>query len=85
MLVEVADSTLDSDRIDKGRIYARAGIVCYWIVNLVNQQIEVYSSPSGPTSVPTFAQLSDYRIGGRVPLQLDGKTVAALAVQDVLP
>src|SRR5436190_6205665 len=28
LLIEVADSTLAGDRLDKGRIYARAGIAC---------------------------------------------------------
>ncbi len=43
LVIEVSDSTLDGDRIDKGRLYAEAGIVCYWIVNLVDRQIEIYS------------------------------------------
>jgi Uma2 family endonuclease len=34
LVVEVSDSTLPGDRDDKGRIYARAGIPCYWIVNV---------------------------------------------------
>src|SRR5438128_1194075 len=33
LVIEVADSTLPGDRDDKGRIYARAGIPTYWIVN----------------------------------------------------
>lgn len=41
--VEVADSSLDSDRADKGRIYARDGIVEYWIVNIPDRQVEVYT------------------------------------------
>jgi hypothetical protein len=34
LIVEVADSTLATDRTDKGRLYARAGVVIYWVVNL---------------------------------------------------
>ena len=45
--IEVADSLLAGDRADKCRIYGRAGVPWYWIVNLVDMQIEVYSSPSG--------------------------------------
>src|SRR5437764_11230931 len=47
LVVEVSDSTLPGDRDDKGRIYARAGLQCYWIVNLNDRQIEVYTAPSG--------------------------------------
>jgi Uma2 family endonuclease len=85
LLIEVSDSTLDGDRADKGRIYARARIPFYWIINLVDRQVEVYSDPSGPTAVPAFAKRTDYRIGDNVPLQLDGTTVATLPVQDLLP
>ena len=85
LIVEVADSTLDADRIDKCRIYGRAGIVCYWIVNLKDRQIEVYTVPSGPTASPGYGQRTDYRLGDQVPLLLDGSTVALLVVQDLLP
>jgi Uma2 family endonuclease len=85
LIAEVADSTLDADRIDKCRIYGRAGIVCYWIVNLVDRQIEVYTAPTGPTPSPGYGQRTDYRVGDQVPLVLDGTTAAMLAVRDLLP
>src|SRR5262245_28451011 len=40
LVIEVADSSLPSDRSDKARIYARAGIAVYWIVNVSDRQIE---------------------------------------------
>jgi Uma2 family endonuclease len=76
---------LPGDRDDKGRIYARAGLPQYWIVNLVNRQIEAYGAPSGPTAGPAYGQRVDYRPGDQVPLVLDGMTVAQIAVQDLLP
>jgi Uma2 family endonuclease len=53
LVVEVSDSTLNHDRHVKGPMYAAAGILDYWIVNLVDGQIEVYRDPSpdGYTSV----------------------------------
>src|SRR6266496_1478704 len=54
LVIEVADSSLLRDQRDKTRIYARAGIPLYWIVNLVDQRIEVYGQPSGPTPVPAY-------------------------------
>jgi Uma2 family endonuclease len=45
LVVEVADSTLERDRSLKQQIYARAGISTYWIVNLVNFQLEIYTQP----------------------------------------
>jgi Uma2 family endonuclease len=85
LVVEVSDSTLPGDRDDKGRIYARAGIDCYWIVNLNDRQVEVYTSPSGPVPDPKFAQRVDHRAGDSVSLFLAGTTLVQVAVQDLLP
>jgi len=85
LVIEVSDSTLDGDRIDKGRLYAEAGIVCYWIVNLADRQIEVYTLPAGATATPSFAQRRDYSLGADVPFALDGVVVANIPVRDLLP
>lgn len=85
LVIEVSDSTLLGDRADKGRIYARAGIACYWIINLPDRQVEVYTAPSGPTAAPAYAQRQDHRIGDAVTLDLDGQPVAAISVQTLLP
>jgi Uma2 family endonuclease len=85
LAIEVADSTLDSDRIDKGRIYAEAGIAYYWIVNLVDRQIEVYSLPGAAAATPSYGQRQDYRIGGDVPLLLDAAVVVSIPVRELLP
>ena len=73
------------DRADKGRIYARAGVPIYWIVNLIDRQIEVYEQPSGPTTAPAYAKATTYRVGDSIALVLDGASIATFAVQDLLP
>jgi Uma2 family endonuclease len=85
VLAEVADSSLEFDRTTRGRIYARAAIVCYWIINLIDNQIEVYTSPSGSSQNPTYDHRTDYRSGDQVPLILDGGIVASIPVDDILP
>lgn len=85
LIIEVADSSLLRDQRDKARIYARGGIGCYWIVNLVDHRIEVYSQPSGPAAVPDYGSSCAYSRGDDVPLMLDGHTVAAVHVDDILP
>ncbi len=45
LLVEVAFSSLPQDRLTKSAIYARAGVPCYWIVNLRDLCVEVYRKP----------------------------------------
>jgi Uma2 family endonuclease len=47
LLVEVSDTSLAVDRGEKLEIYAEAGISEYWIVNLIDEQIEVYRDPQG--------------------------------------
>jgi Uma2 family endonuclease len=82
---EVADVSLDRDRGIKKRIYARAGIAVYWIVNLVDSIIEVYTLPSGPTEIPDYGNRQDFGIADAVPVILDGVEVGRIAVKDVLP
>ena len=45
VVVEVADTSLAYDRSEKSRIYAHAGFGEYWILNLVDQQLEVRQKP----------------------------------------
>lgn len=84
LIAEVADSSLQLDRSWKKRIYARAGIPAYWIVNLVDRQLEVFARPSGEAEAPDYAQCQAYGVGHEVPVVLDGKEVGRIAVKDVL-
>ena len=45
LLVEVSGSTLYQDRGKQGEAYARGRIPVYWIVNLIDRQVEVYFRP----------------------------------------
>jgi Uma2 family endonuclease len=47
LVVEVSGSSLAYDRREKARLYARAAIPEYWIVNLVDRVVEVHRLPSG--------------------------------------
>jgi len=59
LVIEVAESTLEYDRSDKLRIYARAGVPAYWIVNLVDDRLEVYSDPRGGKT-PTYRIYAEF-------------------------
>ena len=50
LVVEVAHSSLAFDRARKGSLYARGGVQDYWIVNLVDRELEVYRDPVSDTS-----------------------------------
>ena len=45
LLIEVSDSSLTTDREAKLPAYGRAGIAEVWIVNLIDQEVEVYREP----------------------------------------
>ncbi len=53
LLIEVADSSLDYDQHTKLPMYARAGIVEVWIVNLDADQVEIYTQPQGAAYTAT--------------------------------
>ncbi len=55
LVIEVADSTLNFDRNTKAALYAAAGISEYWIVNLVDDRLEIYRQPE--SSIYTNIQI----------------------------
>jgi Uma2 family endonuclease len=83
-LIEVSESTLERDRQDKGRLYARAAIGIYWIVNLIDRQVEVYTDPTGPDPDPRYRQRQDYAFDQSVPLWIDGREVAQVPVRELM-
>jgi len=85
LVIEVADSSLLRDQRDKTRIYARGSIPTYWIINLVDQRVEVYTQPSGPTPVPAYGSFQVYQPGDAIPFVLDGNVVGTVAAADLLP
>jgi Uma2 family endonuclease len=85
LIVEVSESTLARDRGMKKRVYARASLPVYWIVNLVDNQIKVYSDPTGPVEQPDYRQMQIYKPGESIPIILDGKVIAKIEVKQLLP
>jgi len=80
LLAEVADDTLAKDRETKMAIYAEAGVSEYWIVNLIQRQLEVYRQPS-PAGI--YRDCTTYLLGQCVaPLSGLGK---AIMVSELLP
>lgn len=48
-LIEVSNSTLTFDLEEKARLYARDGIVEYWVVDVPNRQLWVHRQPVSGT------------------------------------
>jgi len=84
LIIEVADTSLSRDRIDKARIFAGEGIREYWIVNLSDNLVEVFQEPSGPTGAPEFGRIKAHEAGQRIPWVLDGTLIAEVSVDELL-
>jgi len=78
LVIEVADSSLQRDRTLKKRLYAAAGILVYWIVNLIDNQIEVYTDPSGPGDQPDYRHQQNYGLTDAIPVVIEGREVGHL-------
>jgi Uma2 family endonuclease len=81
LLVEVADSSLDYDRGEKLVAYAKGRVTCYWIVNLVHRQVEVYTNPE----LTGYQSIQIYKSGQNVPVVFDGIELGRLEVAEILP
>jgi Uma2 family endonuclease len=85
LIVEIADTTLDRDRGVKKRIYARARIPHYWIVNLVERRLEVHTDPTGPVKKPDYRQSKVFGLKESAILILDGEEIGVVKVRDLVP
>lgn len=86
LMVEVSLTSRAKDRLWKGGLYARAGLADYWVVNLVDEVLEVYRRPRRDPS-----HRYGWKYGG-VQLLKRGTTISPLAaprrrirVADLLP
>ena len=83
LVVEISDATLIDDRTAMARVYATSGIAYYWIVNLVDFQVEVYTDPDPAQG--RYSNRADFRPGQDLPVIIDGCQVGTIAVADLLP
>ena len=83
LVVEVADASLELDRTMKKAIYAQAGIPTYWIVNLIDKRLEVYTDPAGSAERPDYRDRREYAPGDEVPLVVEGVPVGRIPVKDL--
>jgi Uma2 family endonuclease len=85
LVVEVADASLTLDRRVKGRVYARAGLSVYWLLNLVDSELEVYSRTSGPVPMPGYQEKRVYRAEDKLSLVVGLDDLGTVKVRDMLP
>jgi Uma2 family endonuclease len=81
ILIEISDATLTRDRGEKQVNYARGGISIYWIVNLIDRQVEVYTGPSSDG----YSSCIIFKPGQSIPVVIDGVELGQIAVAEILP
>ncbi|MEM6397701.1 MAG: Uma2 family endonuclease [Bacteroidota bacterium] len=79
LIVEVSNSSLNRDRTIKAELYAEAGLAEYWIVNLINRQIEVHLHPDSAQRI--FGSVNIYKEGNTFESPFAGEVV----VKELLP
>ena len=85
LLIEIADSSIETDRITKGGIYAAAGIREYWIVNLVDRCVEIHRDPVAAGSAKAAYPPSEIvPATGKLTLKLDRVALGDIAVASVI-
>lgn len=82
LVVEVAETSLAIDRGRKLHLYATHGIPEYWVVNLVNRQVEVYTKPNPVTA--EYESCVTYGEADSVPIMLLGQTLGSFPVAEIL-
>jgi Uma2 family endonuclease len=86
LIVEVSETTLRFDRGRKASLYARAGIADYWIVNLVDRQLEVRRNPVSDGNQPYGFRYADEMILSPADFVTPlGAPQARISVVDLLP
>ncbi|MEG4859461.1 Uma2 family endonuclease [Microcoleus sp. K1-B6] len=85
LIIEVSDTTVHRDRTVKKRIYARAGIAIYGMVNLVEGLVEVYSQPPVEVDPSDDSQRLDFGRSAVIPIIIEGIEIGALAQIFLLP
>ncbi|HLK61697.1 MAG TPA: Uma2 family endonuclease [Chthonomonadaceae bacterium] len=83
LVIEVSDTTLYYDKRHKAALYAEAGIVEYWIVNLTNRTLEVRRSPSLLPHGWDYANLTVYTATQSVTVLLHSSVTVSVA--SILP
>lgn len=84
LVAEVADTSLEHDRGFKKSAYARAGVAVYWVVNLVDQKIEVYSDPGELGGDCDYRDVKYFGSDDKTPFYVDGKKAGTIVLRDLI-
>ena len=84
LVVEIADFSIEDDR-QMALTYGGGGIPAYWLVNIRDRQLEVYTNPSDPAAPLGYRHIQVLYPDNDVPLILDSQLIAGIPVGELFP
>lgn len=73
-VIEVADSSLETDRLTKQRLYADNKLPYYIIINLVDRTVELYTEPQA--GMGRYQRMQSLRTGDDVTITIAGQSLS---------
>ncbi len=80
IVIEVGNTSAEDDRRYKGPLYAQEEIAEFWLVDVAQRTIEVFTEPGAGKYQRTVV----YRANDAIALVLDGAVVAEVGVDDLI-
>jgi Uma2 family endonuclease len=81
LVIEIADTSLKFDTTEKVRLYAKAGIPEYWVLDLNGRQLLVYRDPNSAA----FDYSTKLTLTDRDTVQPTAQPQATIKISDLLP
>lgn len=81
LVIEVADSSVTTDRSTKQRLYATAGISRYWLANIPEARVEVYEQPD--IAAGAYARCTTFEAGQTLALGGESQSQVEIAIQSL--
>lgn len=85
LVIEISDAALNRDRTLKKQLYAAANVPVYWIINLLDSQVELYSQPFVGVAGPDYKQRQTYTLAESAPVWLKTEHVGEIPVAQLFP
>jgi Uma2 family endonuclease len=82
LVIEVAESSFDYGRKTKGFLYSKHLVPEYWIVNLVDECVEVYRPALGKAD--HFLAAEAFPVEAEAPIVIGGKNYGSIRVRDLI-
>lgn len=85
LVVEVADTSFDTDTTEKAELYATAGIADYWVLDVTNRELHVYRDPRHDAVLEATSYQSHDVLGPNDTVAPLAAPTATIRVADLLP